>query len=360
MAQDDDDQDKQYAPSQKKLDDARKKGDVPRSTDLGTAAGYGGILIAAAGLGATSLTSIGGTLMTLIDQPDRLAASLFTGNGEPFSAGLLGAVAMPLLPWFAIPMAMVILSLVATRSFVVSTDKLVPKLNRISPLAQAKNKFGRTGLFEFAKSFVKLMIYSVILGMFLSARLPDILATMALSPAMAVASLLKLAVTFLFIVLLVALTIGGIDFAWQWAEHMRKNRMSHKEMKDEHKDMEGDPHVKQQRRQKGYDIAMNQMMADVPTADVVVVNPTHYAVALKWDRMRGSAPLCVAKGVDEIALKIREVAAENGVAIHRDPPTARALHATVEIGEEVRPEHYKAVAAAIRFADKMRRKARQR
>ncbi len=357
---DEDEGDKQYEPSQKKLDDARKRGEVPRSADLTTAASYAGVLIVAAGVGGASLLGVGEALMTLIDRPEALSRQVFGGSGSPFAAGVMVAVAMPLLPWFGVPAVTALVAVIATRSFTVSTDKLQPKLNKISPLAQAKNKFGRSGLFEFAKSFVKLVIYSVILGVFLAGRMPDILATMALSPAMATAALLKLSVTFLFIVLLVALTIGGIDFGWQWAEHMRKNRMTRKEMTDEHKQMEGDPHIKQQRRQKGYDIAMNQMMADVPKADVVVVNPTHYAVALKWDRMRGTAPVCVAKGVDEIAFRIREVAAESGVAIHRDPPTARALHASVEIGDAVRPEHYKAVAAAIRFAEKMRRKAGRR
>jgi flagellar biosynthetic protein FlhB len=102
------------------------------------------------------------------------------------------------------------------------------------------------------------------------------------------------------------------------------------------------------------------MLTDVAAANVVVVNPTHFAVALKWDRARGGAPVCVAKGVDEIARKIRERAAEHGVPIHSDPPTARAIHATVEIGQEIRTEHYRAVAAAIRFAEAMRRRARKR
>ncbi|MGB8814338.1 MAG: EscU/YscU/HrcU family type III secretion system export apparatus switch protein, partial [Paracoccaceae bacterium] len=123
---------------------------------------------------------------------------------------------------------------------------------------------------------------------------------------------------------------------------------------------EGDPHAKAQRRQRGYDIATNKMLADVATADVIVVNPTHYAVALKWDRTAKRAPICVAKGVDEIAARIRERAAEAGVPIHRDPPTARALHASVELGQEIRPEHYRAVAAAVRFAEAMRRRAKGR
>ena len=117
--------------------------------------------------------------------------------------------------------------------------------------------------------------------------------------------------------------------------------------------------MKSQRRQRAQAIAMNRMLADVPKADVIVVNPTHYAVALKWSRKSGRAPVCLAKGVDEAAARIREIAATAGVPIHSDPPTARALHASVETGQEIRPEHYAPVAAAIRFAESMRRRARE-
>jgi flagellar biosynthetic protein FlhB len=126
------------------------------------------------------------------------------------------------------------------------------------------------------------------------------------------------------------------------------------------KEAEGDPHLKQHRRMRAQELAMNQMMADVPGADVVIVNPTHYAVALAWDRGPGSAPVCVAKGRDQVAARIRETARQAGVPVHADPPTARALFATVEIGAQIAPEHYRPVAAAIRFAEAMRRKARQR
>ena len=135
--------------------------------------------------------------------------------------------------------------------------------------------------------------------------------------------------------------------------------MSFQDLKDETKRTEGDPHMKQSRQQRGREIAMNRMLLDVPKADVIIVNPTHYAVALKWSRAPGSAPICVAKGVDEIAKRIREAAVEHQVPIHSDPPTARALHATVDIGDEIEPEHYQAVAAAIRFADALRNQMRR-
>ena len=129
---------------------------------------------------------------------------------------------------------------------------------------------------------------------------------------------------------------------------------------EEHKKAEGDPMVKSQRRQRAQEIAMNQMMHEVPKSDVVIVNPTHYAVALKWNRAAGGAPVVAAKGIDGVALRIREAAMAANVPIHHDPPTARALEATTEIGAEIEPAHYQAVAAAIRFSEAMRRKARER
>jgi flagellar biosynthetic protein FlhB len=159
---------------------------------------------------------------------------------------------------------------------------------------------------------------------------------------------------------MIAVAIGGIDLVWQRFDHARKLKMSFQELKEEARQSEGDPHMKAQRRSRAEAIATNRMLLDVPKADVVIVNPTHYAVALKWSRNRGTAPVCVAKGEGEVALRIRTVAGKAEVPIHSDPPTARALHATVEVGREIRPEHYRAVAAAIRFSDRMRQAAKAR
>ncbi|WP_298568123.1 flagellar type III secretion system protein FlhB [uncultured Aliiroseovarius sp.] len=359
MSDTEDDDSKQHEPTQKKLDDARKRGEVARSSDLNTAMSYLVLLLLAMSIGAASLKGVGALLAGMLARADTLASDVFRGGGSDLSAALLLGVGGQMAPWFIAPAIAVLVLSIATRSFVVAPEKVQPKLNRLSLLSNAKNKFGRSGLFEFFKSFVKLTIYTVVLGVFIWVKLPQMLASLSLSAGMATVVLLKLCVAFFSLVLLIAMIIGGIDFMWQQQEHTRKNRMSHKELMDEIKQNEGDPHMKHQRRQKGYDIAMNQMLAEVPEADVIVVNPTHYAVALKWSRLPGEAPVCVAKGVDEIAARIREVAAEHGIPIHRDPPTARALHATVEIGEQIPPDQYRAVAAAIRFAEKMRSRARR-
>jgi flagellar biosynthetic protein FlhB len=160
-------------------------------------------------------------------------------------------------------------------------------------------------------------------------------------------------------VLVIVAIIAAVDFFWQRFDHNRKLRMTYQELKDESKQSEGDPHMKAQRRQRAQEIAQNQMLLAVPKADVLIVNPTHYTVALKWDRAPGKAPVCLAKGVDEIAARIREIARREGIPVHEDPPTARSIHALVEVGRQIPPDQYRAVAAAILFADQMRRKARR-
>lgn len=359
MSGQDDSVEKEFEPTQRRLDDARKKGQIARSVDLTTAAGYGGLLLAALALGAGALQRAGQAGAVLLDQSDRLSTLLLSEGRAPW-AGLLAGFGWAYAPFFVLPALAVLAAVLAQRALIFTPDKLMPKLSRISMLESARNKFGRTGLFEFAKSFVKLVAVSTILGVFLATRMGEVLGTLYLSPALATAVLLRLVIAFLFLILIIAAVVGGLDYLWQWSENRRRNRMSRKEMMDENRDSEGDPHTKAARRQRGYDIATNRMLEDVAQADVIVVNPTHYAVALKWDRAARRAPICVAKGVDEIAARIRERAAAAGVPIHRDPPTARALHASVEIGQEIRADQYRAVAAAIRFAEAMRKRARQR
>lgn len=352
--------DKPHEPTPRKLEEARKKGEVPRSADIGTAAAYAGLVAVAAGVGATTLEAFGALLAGMIARADTLAPALLSGGGRLPAGGLMAGLSAPLVPWFAVPMVAVLLAFIAQRALIFTPSKLEPKLSRISPIATAKSKFGRNGLFEFAKSTLKLAVYTGLLALYLSGRIDRLISTMHLAPGMAAAELGRFALEFMAVATLIAAAIAAVDYLWQVFEHQRQNRMSHQDLKDEIKQSEGDPMLKQQRRQRGMEIATNRMLADVPKADVVIVNPTHYAVALKWERGGPRAPVCVAKGVDEVAARIREAAAEAGVPIHRDPPTARALHATVEIGDEIPRAQYRAVAAAIRFAEDMRQRARAR
>ena len=351
----DDDSEKQHEPSQKRLDDARKRGEVPKSAELITAASYAGLLIAGLVAGAAALLRTGETGSVLIGQADRLAPLFLTAAQAP-TGGLLLTLAGTLAPLFLLPMAAALLAVLGQRALIFAPEKLAPQLSRISPFSNAKQKFGREGLMSFAQSTGKLLLVSLVLGLFLLRHGDTILQSLHLTPAQSSAAMLQILMDFLFLTLLIAGVFGAADYLWQQHQHSHRNRMSRKELMDEMKDAEGDPHVKQQRRARGQEIATSRMLLDVARADVIIVNPTHYAVALKWQRSDRSAPICLAKGVDEIAARIREKAAEHGVPLHSDPPTARALHATVEIGEAIRPEHYRAVAAAIRFAEAMRKR----
>ncbi len=356
MSEEDQSGAKEFEPTERKLDEQRRKGEVPRSSDINTSAAYLGLLLAAITLGPTTLERLGSITMAFLFHSETLSAQIVS-HAPPVVGGMIGAVVLALMPLLAIPFLMVWAALFAQRVVIFAPEKLTFKASRINPISNAKNKFGRNGLFEFAKSTVKLLVISTVLWLFLMHHLPMVLLTMQLSPGLAARELMQLLVKFLALVFVVNMVIGAIDFFWQRAEHLRKNRMSHKEMRDEMKRAEGDPHAKGERRRRGREIANNQMLADVPEASVVIVNPTHYAVALKWSPSDSGAPVCVAKGVDLMAARIREVAGAANVPIHSDPITARALHASVDIGHAIRHEHFAPAAAAIRFAEAMRKKA---
>jgi flagellar biosynthetic protein FlhB len=351
--------DKPHDPTPRKLEEARKKGEIVRSSDLNTAVSYVGFLIAAALVSPWAAGQIGDMSMIVWGQAHDLAPLVLAPGGASLAGGLMRPAALALLVAVAVPASLLLVSLFAQRAILFSPTKLAPKLNRIGFASNAKQKYGAQGLFQFAKSAVKLAIISALLAGYLWARAEVIVTSLYAAPGQILAALGRLTFEFLAVVTALAAMIAVVDWMWEWSQHQAKNRMSRQELMDEAKSSEGDPHMKQQRRQKGQALAMNRMLADVPGADVVVVNPTHYAVALKWDRKTGGVPICVAKGVDEMAHRIREAAAEAAVPIFSDPPTARALHAAIEVGDPILHDHFRAVAAAIRFADLMREKVRK-
>lgn len=350
---------KTHDPTPQKIEKARKKGDIAKSADVSVAASYLGLLVAFMAVGGTAVSTAAQGLIPFIASPDQLSGILGSG-GLKLSAEMLGQVVSSLVPLFLVPAAAVLVSIIAQQAFVVAPEKVIPKLNRISPISGAKNKFGLNGMVEFLKTFIKMSFVSMLVGSYLYRTQDQIIASAQMGPAGLTMMLAKVLIDILIIVTILSILVGLGDFLWQKYSHNKKLLMSFQEMRDENKESEGDPHTKNQRRQRGREIATNRMLLDVPKADVIVVNPTHYAVALKWDQGNKSAPKCVAKGEDEIAARIRETAMASGVPIHSDPPTARAIYSTVKIGHEIRPGHYKAIAAALRYAEIMRKKARER
>ncbi|MEP4311009.1 MAG: EscU/YscU/HrcU family type III secretion system export apparatus switch protein, partial [Lentilitoribacter sp.] len=255
----DESSDKSFDPTPKKLEDARKKGEIARSIDLLTAAGYAGLTLALLAFGTSITTDFGTAMMTLLDQATDLSMVIF--SGDAFTAPISGVIrqsAYSLAPLFIVPIAMVFLAIICQRALVFAPTKITPKLSRVSVIQNAKNKFGRSGLFEFFKSFLKLLIYSFFLAVFLNSNMPQIITVVQSDFGTAIGLLGSLAIKFLFIIVFISASIGVVDALWQHHDHIRKNMMSRKEIMDELKESEGDPHLKQERRSRAQAVATAQ------------------------------------------------------------------------------------------------------
>ncbi|RED12775.1 EscU/YscU/HrcU family type III secretion system export apparatus switch protein [Pontivivens insulae] len=338
---------KSHDPTDRRLQTARDEGNIERSPDVDAFLAYLGLTLTLALFGDSLVDGFGIALRAFISSPDQMMELAHAGSA-------LGVGLSALTPFFAVPALIVLAGLVARRGIAISAKAILPKLSRIDPVQGAGQKFGATGLFNFAKSTVKLIVVSVAVSVYLIGQI-DLIAGLARAERSAVVVVLgQIIVDILIIVTAISFAIAVLDYLWQRFDHRRKLRMTHQELRDETKEGEGDPHIKGQRRQRAQDIAGNQMLTDMQDADVVMVNPTDFAVALKWDRDGGGAPVCVAKGQGEMAARIRDIAAEHGIPLHRDVPATRALFASTKLGEEVPEDLYRAVAAAIRFADTIR------
>ena len=349
----DEQDDKPFDPSEQKLRRARDQGDIPRSTEANVALMYLGAWLAF-GVGAAFAVrhwlSMASRAMGAEGWPLNSVAAL--------AAGISIYAGVALVALAAVPAVIMVIGLIGQRALVFAPAKLAPDPNRVNPIRNFGQKFGKSGLVTFAISLAKVALVTIGGWFLFSALMGRLAATMRGTGTAWAAGLPLILGQVLVMALAISVVFAGVDTLWKRHEHRQKNRMSRKEMEDEYKESEGDPHLKAARRQRAVDIAMQQMLADVDRADVVIVNPTHYAVALEWKRGSGRAPVCLAKGVDEVAARIRERATRNRVPIWSDPPCARALHATVKIGAEIPPDQFAAVAAAIRFAQGLRDKVR--
>jgi flagellar biosynthetic protein FlhB len=262
----------------------------------------------------------------------------------------------------AVPIAVLVFAAVAgnviQHRLVWSTQPLKPQFSKISPLAGLKRQFSAQALVNFAKGLIKLaVIGSVMLALLWPQRyrLEGLVQTDLLGSLLVTRSL---SLDVLGVVVAILFLVAAADYLFQYRQWYERQKMSVREMKEEFKQTEGDPMVKGKIRQLRQTRMRQRIIANVPKASVVITNPTHFAVALQYERGM-NAPICVAKGQDALALKIREVAAEHSIPVVENPPLARALHATVEIDDEIPAEHYKAVAEVIGYVMKLRRAVRQ-
>ena len=226
---------------------------------------------------------------------------------------------------------------------------LQPKLNRLNPITGAKKFVSLRSLVELAKSVSKLAIIGYIVWWYLSSNLDEFLVLMLLDPVGLLGPVSSIVVGVWWRVVAAMLVLGILDYGYQYWQHERDLRMTQQEMKQETKEMEGDPHVKRRVRQLQRQMATQRMMAEVPEADVVITNPTRFAIALRYDPLKMGSPIVVAKGERLIAQRIRELAVENDVPIVRNPPLARTLFRTVELDQAIPESLFQAVAEVLTY-----------
>src|SRR6202162_1671364 len=352
MADEDDAADKSQDPTQKRLDDAHDRGDVAKSQEINTwFVIAGGTLVL-----STFSGSIGGGI--LMPLRNLLANSWMIHADGPGLLALAQSLGYALIAALGVPLLMRALAAIAgnmvQHRLVWSGESLKPKLSKISPGAGAKRIFGKQAAANFAKGVFKVIALGAVMTAILWPERHRLESFMHFDPAMILDVTTNLTVHLMGAVVAMLAVVAIADYLFQYRQWFQRQKMSLHEIKEEYKQSEGDPHIKGKIRQLRQQRMKKRMMAAVPKASVIITNPTHYAVALSYERGM-AAPVCVAKGVDTIALKIREVAGEHGIPIVENVPLARALYATVDIDDEIPVEHYHAVAEIIGYVMGLKR-----
>ncbi len=309
--------------------------------------------------GATAVLLIGGgyfsrqmaeDMLPFLAEPHAMIGGLQAGAGVEIGMRAVWAVT----PFLAALMLAVIVGGVggnlAQSGFLFTAEKIKPKWSAVSPLSGFKRIFGPDGIVQFIKTFLKLVAIGAVCWWVLKPHTRELENLAAMSPAMILPFARDLAASLMISALIFLAFTAGADFIWQKFRFAKRMRMTKEETKEDYKQTEGDPHVKGKLRQIRMQRSRQRMMQAVPSATVVITNPTHYSVALRYEPDQGdAAPICVAKGVDAVAFRIREMAKENGVPVVENVPLARALYATVEVDEVIPREHFEAAAKVIGF-----------
>src|SRR5580698_1650728 len=351
MADEDDSSDKTEDPTQKRLDEALERGDVAKSQEVNT-----WFMIAGATLVLSSFSSSFGELQTPLK--NIIANSWMIRVDCPGLLMLMQNLEYVLFAALGLPILMLVITAIAgnmlQHRLVWSAQSLTPKFSKISPMEGAKRIFGKQAIANFAKGLFKLIALGSVMTAILWPERHRLESMLRFDPSALLSATTSLTLHLLGAVVAMLAVVAIADYLFQYRQWYERQKMSLQEMKEEFKQSEGDPHVKGRLRQLRQARMKKRMMAAVPKASVIITNPTHYSVALSYERGM-SAPLCVAKGVDTIALKIREIAKAHDIPIVENVPLARALYATVEIDAEIPVEHYHAVAEIIGYVMGLKR-----
>lgn len=347
---------KTEAPTGKRLSDARGKGQVPKSIDVASAvtliAATAVFIVFAPGI-AADLAGLMTRLLSGQTLEDQTAVSSMTA-AVVFSFKEAGVMMLPI---------MILMFFVAYVSNFMqvgplfTTHPIKPTLSKLNPIQGIKRTFGKKGLMKTATGLLKLIFVILVTWLVMRRHMGSISSIARLEILPAVWGLAMIAAELLAWLLLILLVVGVIDLIYQRWQHKEDLKMTKQEVKDERKGMEGDPEMKGRRMQMARDIALQKIQSDVPQADVIVTNPTHYSVALRYDNTTMAAPRVIASGVDFMAMRIRHVALAAGVPLVERPPLARALYHGVKVGHEVPAEHYEAVAEILAYVYRLEGRA---
>src|SRR6202789_4551738 len=312
----------------RRLEEARKEGDVAKSPELAQACALAGAVGAVAMAGGGMAHGLVDNLLPFIAHPE--AIQLEGGGGQAVARQVMMAAAPALLTVLGVTSLAGIAGNVLQHGVLFTTAKLRPDLSKLSIAQGFKRVFGIDGLMNFLRSVLKVLLVSAVAWWVLAPHAAELPGLVSMAPMDMLGYSVGLARSLMFAVLGLLALGGLLDFIWQRQRFMQRMKMTKEEVKEDFKQSEGDPHVKARQRQVRMERARRRMIQQVPKATVVIANPTHFAVALRYEQGETAAPLCVAKGIDAVALRIREVAEEAGVTVIENPPLARALFSAVE------------------------------
>jgi flagellar biosynthetic protein FlhB len=334
-------------PTARKLQQARERGEVVKTPDLAALASLSGAAAVVVMGGGWLSRNMAQTLRPFLATPDTMS---FDNNGgvQIMRAAIMAAAPVIGAVMLTACAAGVAANLLQT-GFIFSPEGLSFNFKKISPVEGFKRVFGLDGFVSFLKSLLKVVLTALLAWWVLNPHMQELENLASMDPIAMLDFSADILRRLVFAVAAFLLIVAGADWFWQRQRFMNRMKMTKEEVKEDYKQSEGDPHVKARQRQLRNERSRRRMIQAVPDATVVVMNPTHYAVALKYDAGENPAPLCVAKGMDSLALRIRAIAEEHGVPVIEDAPLARALYATVDVDEIIPPAHYEAVAKIIGF-----------
>ena len=345
-------EDKTEDPTDRKLTQAREQGNIPTSQEVKIWAGLVGALVVVSLFAPYMAQDVKRLLIPFIEHPHAFPME------QPDVGRILAEITVSIIKVLILPMMLLMVlavaSAMAQSGLMFLPDKLTVDFSKLSPMKGITRIFSGRNLVEFVKSLFKVGAVGFVIFLILRSHMSEYAGLAALDLMAMLDYLRHQVIAMIMVVVLMVFVLAAADWFYQRWAFTQQMKMTKQEIKDEHKQTEGDPMIKGRLRALRMQRARQRMMAAVPKASVVVTNPTHYAVALQYDQESMGAPVLVAKGVDLIAKRIRDLATENEVPIVENPPLARALYATVELDEEIPPEHYKTVAEIIGYVMKLK------